>query len=498
MAQPWAGLLLATLLVPSTAKMPRVSARSARTSRAGVVRVQAFECAGTETSRVGTGFAWGGSRQVVTALHVVAGCKRWTVYAEQSQLSFPASIEKVLMRADLALLRMGDNGNIPPIESLATMPTTANLLTAWGYGEGIPTMRSFRMPVADGAKTLGQNVPGDVAATLSRTHSPALDIEVVPIDAPIAPGLSGAPLLDANDRVRAIADGGVAHGLTHVGWAIPARYLDELMKSTEATAVFLTANANLSSIERTRAEVFGAEVTEARGPTVQCGSVSLHRSHTRPFAEASVGTDSPIGLSQLLNTFGGPPPAFNLDVYESDETGATVAIPAGVSLRAQGGSCRARMLDGQIELVVQVTQFGAGQDGNLVSAQFETALAGPQPQSWVLDQAWTYFTPFYRPDGLAVRRKAYFGFYPPNPNNLPTRYVFETLAVRNGTFMGAAAFRNNDLPYGMCGRFMGAACPPPDYVRAWRQASLAVHLSTFSINARNPGQKGWQQGPGGS
>jgi S1-C subfamily serine protease len=117
---------------------------------------------------------------------------------------------KVLRRADLALVQVQGNASFPPMVDVATPLQANNDLTAWGYGEGLPAMRDFRpLRVANGAPTLRQNVPSEVATELQRAGSPALDLNVVPIDAPLAPGLSGAPLLDAMNRVRAIADGGV-------------------------------------------------------------------------------------------------------------------------------------------------------------------------------------------------------------------------------------------------------------------------------------------------
>jgi hypothetical protein len=392
---------------------------------------------------------------------------------------------------------VGDNGSFPPITELSTAPQASEPLTAWGYGEGIPSMRSFAMRVADGGPTLKQNVPGSVANTLTRTGSPSLDLRVIPIDASMAAGLSGAPLLDAAGRVRAIADGGVAHGITHVSWAIPVQYLSDLVSSNEPTNALIATNANLSALEETRAEVFSADFVRPDAETISCGSARLRRVRARAFAEVSAGTDSPMGLTQLVNVFGGAVPPFNLDVYEDVESGATVAVPAGARLSSQDGVCRTSLLGGQIEMRIQVTRFPPAENV-LVASKFEFFAATPPAQAWAPDPAWTYYAPFFRPDGLVVVRKAFGRVYPLNALGAYHEYMFETLAVRNGTFVGVAAIRHNDYALAMCMRGLpGATCPPPQYLPTWAQVALSVHLATFAIAASNPNLAAWQQGPGG-
>src|SRR4051812_15504992 len=89
--------------------LPTVAARSgprpAAEARADILRIQAGSCAGESQNRVGTGFAWRSAKEVVTALHVVAGCQQVMVYSERNQQSYRASVARVLRRADLALVQ---------------------------------------------------------------------------------------------------------------------------------------------------------------------------------------------------------------------------------------------------------------------------------------------------------------------------------------------------------------------------------------------------------
>lgn len=490
------GVLLIAL--PFLDGLPKLTPRPAQPevlAKAEVVRIEARKCAGTQNTRVGTGFVWRSPQEVVTALHVVAGCAAVVAYSERDKITYPLELTRALRRADLALLVLGDKASLPFLPVLTTQLTPDDDLTAWGYGESTPKMRSYTMRVADGGKTLRDNVPGDVADALNAAGTPSLDINVVPIEDVTPPGLSGAPMLDAAGRVRAIADGGVKHGITKVGWAIPAEYLTQLANSPEQTSGYVAENAHLSAAEESRAEAYAADFVAKGAARIKCGTATLTMVRTMSFSEASSATDSPLGLNQLLAVFGGPPPDFKIDVWEDSESGAAVAMPQGSRLANQGNFCRAEALGGQIEMQVQVTQVPPNSDPNTVSMQFESRAAKPPIQAWTADPNFTYFAPFFRPDGLVVRRKAFGHWYPPNQFALPSGYLFETLAVRNGTFLGVAASRHNDVALALCVRGVQAVeCPPNDYMVAWAQSALSVHLSTFGISAaRRQGLVAWQQ-----
>ena len=52
-----------------------------------------------------------------------------------------------------------------------------------------------------------------------------------------------------------------------------------------------------------------------------------------------------------------------------------------------------------------------------------------------------------------------------NALGAPTDYVFETLAFRNGLFVGVMAARRNDLAFFMWMKgIQGTVCPPATYV----------------------------------
>jgi hypothetical protein len=273
------------------------------------------------------------------------------------------------------------------------------------------------------------------------------------------------------------------------------RYLSELAASQESTIALAAPNANLSAAEVARAEVFSADFVDPDARTINCGTARLRKARTRTLAEARIGNDSPIGLQQLEAVLGGAAPMLPFDVYEDAVSGATVALPAGANLvPLPASSCRAPLLNGLIDLVVSVTAIPPFSNPDLIASQFELFAATQPTMYWMPDPAWSYTFPFYRPDGLVVRRKA-FAHAVPNQLNTPTEYMFETLAARNGTFLANAAIRHGDLALRLCqvGAVLPTQCPPPNYLQAWGHAALSVQLSTFAISAVNPNKSAWQQ-----
>jgi S1-C subfamily serine protease len=454
-------------------------------ANAAVLRINSSRCAGSTTDRVGTGFLWGSARQAVTSLHVVAGCTSFLVHSQHDNLDYRAAILRVYRKADLALLSLDAEVRATPFVETTTAPRPSDTLTAWGYGDSPMSMRSFSLRVGDIVdRHLRVNLPDDVIADVQKAGTPDLDVEILPIDDPIAAGLSGAPIYDAAGRVNGVADGGVRHGIGHASWAIPVKYLAELARSPESPNSYVVTSGNLSAAEVTRAQVYSADFIDATAPTVKCGSATLRRARVVPFVQASLSTDNPIGLIQLETFFNQPAPQFNIDVYTDAVSGATIGLPAGTGLTSNGAGCIASSPDGSLAMLIQVTAIPAGDGGQGISTAFELAAGSPAPQFWRLDPAWTNFQPAFRADGLTVVRRAYQCFYPPNQYNFGTRYLFETLAIRGRTFLGVAGFRNNDAAMYACAAGLPMPkCPGLEYIAGWMQVALSVHLATFPITA---------------
>ena len=91
-----------------------------------VLRVVAERCGTDNSARAGSGFAWQQPGQVVTDLHVVAGCTQFSVGYQQLDVR-PARVVRVLRRADLALLSVDGAPAVTPLSLAAQPPAPGRL-----------------------------------------------------------------------------------------------------------------------------------------------------------------------------------------------------------------------------------------------------------------------------------------------------------------------------------------------------------------------------------
>lgn len=124
------------------------------------------------------------------------------------------------------------------------------------------------------------------------------------------------------------------------------------------------------------------------------------------------------------------------------------------------------------------------------SLQFENEIQQRFPRvSWQVDPQWTYPLVYSRFDGLNVLRKAASGYTFDNYYGwILDKYLFETLAVKNSTFLGLALINTDATPQAMQ---LGQMCTQgqqhpacPRYFqgrRLWAQAVLGLQLSSFSL-----------------
>jgi trypsin-like peptidase len=409
-------------------------------------------------------------------------------------------VRRVLARADLALMKVADDASLPILVEHAMPPAPEENLKTWGYPETVRKLRSAVLRVADGGAILRDNVP----ASLDKVFQDAgmsLDTRVVAIQDAIAPGFSGAPLLDAQGRVRAIANGGVNHGITGVAWAISAVHLTELARSTEQISAYVGVSAHQSAAEGLRAATFERDLAPAErdGPTVKCGPVYLTRVRTVKAWDAASAADAPgrvtrtlqqlqawdATLSQALRS---SPQRFRLDVWEDLKSGAAVAVPAGLELTDRGTYCGASGESGT--MIVQVTPVPGWVEPDVVPAQFERLAKSIASVQWIGEPP---EPKFLRPDGMLLEYRVFRESdddararapgLPAGVRAPPDGILVETLAMRNGTFMGVAATH--------------AGCRsslPCSFHAQWLSMAASVEVSTFAISAsRRRGLTRWQQ-----
>jgi S1-C subfamily serine protease len=434
------------------------------------------------SDRAGTGFLWASSDTAVTALHVVAGCGNITVYYESLKVSRPATLAKVLRRADLALLRIANApaGHVMVVET--SQPSLTDPLSTLGYPLQVPSMTPTDLHLRYGGKTLRDIVPDSVANSLSG-GSPSLDLEIDNIEGHLLPGHSGAPIFDGQRRLVAIADGGLDNGAAAISWGIPAKFLNQLAASSENTNA---PQAPARGGQGTHV-LFAAE-TEVRnlGETT-CSGQTLTKLRSASFAQISASVDDPRGMMQLVQYFGVDPSNIMFDVYQHLSSGATLVLPQGAQITQDAkGDCISSDASGRIHMILQLGILASNTQAQSKSSAFEFLWAGNDPQRWLPDPQWTNLMPISRFDGMIVRRRAY-AHVSTMPVGFNDKYAFEALAVRNNVFIGAAT-QYSWTPQ-MAAAFnackvnanMPVCRDVVIFLASWVKTVLAIQLTTFPV-----------------
>lgn len=452
-----------------------------------VLRIDARQCHGsaqlTATDRVATGFVWRDKNTVVTALHAVSGCVNISVYYQAQKISRPATIAKVLRKADLVLLSIGNSPDSTPLRDDQQTSSLDQELATLGFQLQIPDMSSTRLHLRYGGKKLRDIVPATVAQALSDVGSPSLDLEITNIEGVLVPGLSGAPIFNQADKVVAVADGGLENGTVGISWGIPVRTLHDLADSRESVSEIA------SSVHS--AALFAAETDASFKGQQSCSGLTLTKLRTISFPRIAASTDDALGLQQLVSYFGVDPSSFSFDVYQHLSSGATIALPSGAQLTTTNGVCTASLANGEIVMMVQLAALTSDAEIQPKSSQLEINAAGGSVQGWFGDQGFTYPMPVTRFDGMLVRRRGYIHVDPgliglaPVPQD---KYLFETIATR-GHVMLFTSVTNNSATASNNQRAIACRFNPSQddcggilsRTNDWVRSVIAVHLATFPI-----------------
>ena len=430
------------------------------------------------SNRAGTGFLWSNPDTAVTALHVVAGCQKITVYYEALKVTRPASVARVLRQADLVLLKITDAPSAQVLVVDPKPPSLTDQLSTLGYPLQILSMSSTSLQLRYGGKTLRNIVPDSVAQALSG-GSPSLDLEIDSIEGHLLPGHSGAPIFNGQRKIVAIADGGLENGAAALSWGIPAHFLNQLAASDEHPDTAVAAGSS-------HAVLFASD-NEARnlGETT-CSGATLTKLRSATFAQLSKSVDDPGGLLQTIRTIKIDPSNITFDVYQHLTSGATFVVPSGAELKqAPNGDCTAALPSGKVQMRIHVGILSSPSEIQATGSAFENSLVDGNTKGWVADAMWTNATPLTRFDGLIVRRRGYehvklFPMY-------QDKYLFEVMAARNNVFIGSAVLQTTTLQWNQ----KVAACNATPNVMSCEdvrqyavdlvKAMLGVQLTTFPV-----------------
>jgi S1-C subfamily serine protease len=493
------------------AAAPYAAAQPEQAIAASIAMVRA-QRTGAESQTRASGFVWPDKNHVVTSYHVVAGATNVSVSYDDGANLRAARVVRALPSRDLALLRIDQvpAGVAPAIVS-KTRPKARDSITVIGFPQGVAKRLSTTGLVrtqggGQGAETLGDLLSsGKLRRELQELGFPSFTEKILLLECHLQPGLSGAPIVDADGAVVGIANGGLEKGFSEITWAIPGDALAQLM----------TASSERVPVDRARLEtLFGAELDASRDSTaVAMGDLRAVKLRTRSLAQLTTLNDDPLSIMQVaqaLRLANGAvePSTWEFDIYRIDlASGASlaahpvIALPKGLQLRA--GAQRDEIIavtnNNSVRWKTKVQQVPP-HEVNPRTAEFDQAAAAQVSQvNWTVHPAWSYPIPRYWPNGLTVRRLTMVGF-PPGTWVTPMSVPIATATSLHGYYRGVLvstvtlSLDHATLLGGVANMF---ATPPAAVQRYEYWAKLALAAFTTGFNDPNAMEGAVQERPAG-
>jgi hypothetical protein len=468
------------------------------------VQVSAFDCEGGG-SRKGSGFALDQPGQIVTAHHVVGGCRGFNVRYEgvpnTAARERRATLAKVVAAGDLGLLRVEAPPTVPVLRLAGAPPSRDHGFAGFGYGLGVPTAGDKAVRFSSGATKLRDILPPAAAQELADGSRVALDAEVLRLDAPLEPGMSGGPIVNAAGEVVGVVAGGLKAGASTASWGWPGDGVRRLLVSNEALHQPLR-NTGLFYSEQDFTQVSRALAQNRR---LRCGELEFTDTGVRSLAELMRGADDWPRVQHIMNLSRESPQALaaaQFQVWVHRPSGATALVPTGYVLDNEGGACVARSKKGPFQLLIWSASTPTPHDVQWRSTEFEQRIIGPRMAynfGFQLDPQLTTLVanpmtglpmpgPQMRDNGLIFNRKGFALAKRPMQfpgDAVPMAHAFHTLVARSGSFLGVATLNDeiNPLIY-RCGTpgapavgCIGASA----HLAEWTRFVLATQLSTFPV-----------------
>lgn len=278
----------------------------------------------------GTGFVFNSNSQVVTALHVVAGSNNIVVFAESTGKRSSAKITKAHKESDLALLTLTSELGVSPLNA-NTSPNLAQEHTIWGYPRDVATKQGdvIRFSKSENSNPTLNDIlkSGDLLLTrLKNQGYPLPSVQILRVGSIIQPGHSGAPIMDNDNKVVGVADGGLYEGTARINWAVQAQYLSLLVNEG-----INPTDPGFPAGKSAQKQLFGNQNPESN-VAVRKTFTSDHELYfvmTVPLGEIYdySSEEDKEHLDFYLESFEENWRDYKIDVYEDVETGATISVP---------------------------------------------------------------------------------------------------------------------------------------------------------------------------
>jgi S1-C subfamily serine protease len=472
-----------------------------------LVQVTASDCA-DGASRSGSGFALETPGRIVTAHHVVGGCRTVQVSYEAVQPPAPrrreARILRVLSAGDLSLLQIDAPPAVPVLRMAAGAPARDQLFAGFGYALGMPTAGDQEVRFSTGASRLSDILPPAAADELRRSGSPiAVEREVLRFNVALQPGMSGGPIVNAAGEVIGVVAGGLKAGAAPASWGWPGDGVRQLLASTEATDRVVRTTSTYYSMT----ELSALSTARQQGQRLRCGALEFTDTGLHPLGELMRGADDLQRVIYLISISGDTIATLAGERFRAwvhGPSGATALVPADMALKQEGATCVARAQDGSFQQVVWAAPAANGFEHGARTREFEEAIQAPLLPRYFSSQLDTSLTTFFtdsrtgqtvpgplvRDNGLAFARKGVTLYKRPAQfygDRVPEAHVFETMVASAGLFLGVATI-NQQVDTRWQGCMAGNPQGNPGAMgcvgaianrRAWTRFVLATQLSTF-------------------
>ena len=168
---------------------------------------------------------------------------------------------------------------------------------------------------------------GDLILTkLKNQGYPLPTVKILRVGSIIQPGHSGSPIMDNNNRVVGVADGGLYEGTARINWAIQANYLIALI-----TEGIKPSDPGFPAGKSAQKQLFGNQNPDTNIPVKKSFTADheLFFMMTVPLGEVYdySSTEDKEHLDFFLESFEKNWRDYTIDVYEDVETGATISVP---------------------------------------------------------------------------------------------------------------------------------------------------------------------------
>lgn len=467
-----------------------------------LVQVTASDCA-DGVSRSGSGFALEAPGRIVTAHHVVGGCRTVQVSYEAVKAPAPkrreARIVRVLAAGDLSLLQIDAPPTVPTLRLAPGKPVQDQVFAGFGYMLGMPTAGDQEVRFSTGATRLLDILPPAAADELRASGSPiAPEREVLRFNVALQPGMSGGPIVNSAGEVIGVVAGGLKAGAAPASWGWPSDGVRRLLDSTEPTDRVV----KVASMYYSLPDLSALATARQQGRRLRCGGLEFTDSGMRALGDLMRGADDIQRVIYLISISGDSIVTLageQFRVWVHAPSGATALVPADATLQQDGNACVARSTDGNLQQLVWSANAPSPIEVNARANEFEAVIQGPRLPRYVASQFDATLTTMamnpmtgqampgsqMRDGGLIFSRKAlslykraaqFYG------DQVPQGHAFETLVARSGHFLGVATINQLIDP-----RWM-ACTNNPQYPgcadafrnrRAWTRFVLATQLSTF-------------------